>query len=63
MKMKTIHTKNGETIEVKHNILECPQCSGTMYHSDDMENPFAGDDDKTPFYQCEDCSYVMDDEA
>jgi len=36
---------------------KCPNvlCPGTMYHSDDMENPFAGTDDHTPFWQCELC--------
>ena len=34
--------------------IKC-KCGGTMHHSDDMENPFAGTDDRRPFFQCEDC--------
>jgi len=26
-----------------------------MHHSSEMENPFAGTDDRRPFWQCEDC--------
>lgn len=39
------------------NDIETRQCTceGAMYHSDDMDDPFAGDDDRTPFWQCEMC--------
>ncbi len=36
-------------------------CGGTMIHSDDMENPFAAGDDKTPFWQCEECGVILQD--
>ena len=39
---------------------QCP-CGGTMHHSDDMEDPFAGTDDTRPFWQCEKCGRVLDD--
>lgn len=38
-------------------------CGGTMYHSDDMENPFAGSCDRTPFWQCEQCGELDDSSA
>ena len=34
-----------------------------MHHSDDMENPFAGTDDRRPFFQCEDCGEIYDTEV
>jgi len=42
--------------------IKC-KCGGTMHHSDDMENPFAGTDDRRPFYQCEDCGEIYDTEV
>jgi len=39
-------------------------CGGTMIHSDDMENPFAGNvtnrDDLCSFYQCQECGNIVD---
>ena len=35
-------------------------CGGTMHQSDDMENPFAGPDDRRPFFQCEDCGEIVE---
>jgi len=40
----------------------CPNCNGLMYHSSDMENPYPDgkDGDLTPYWQCEDCGFIVD---
>ena len=48
-------------METEPQTRECPDCGGTMYHSDDMESPFTPtDEDRSPFWQCEQCGKTID---
>jgi len=37
------------------------ECGGTMHHSSDMDDPFPGEGEGRPFFQCEMCGECVDD--
>jgi len=37
------------------------ECGGTMHHSNDMNDPFPGEGEGRPFFQCEMCGETVDD--
>ena len=54
------HNEEGETMTTYSdvNTKRCPKCDSTMHPSSAMENPFAGDDNPSPYWQCEMCGHV-----